>query len=1138
MIHVALSLMSTALETGAEHLDKYESLLDIVKDELTRNLVLLLSSERVATFSSTLWISYLVFATQRKHLKYQMEIFLTRLMEVVNSESNPKITYEHKELVLDMVVRLYKMPEFITQLYVNYDCDLYTHNVFEDLTKMLSKNAFPVAGLYSTQFLSLDALLTVIENVEKGSKKSVVKEGGDDNVQQQQKTDDEVQDQQQEYLISSHEQLMSLKYKKKLITTASELFNTKPSKGVSYLKEQGLIQDEPSEIANFMRTNPHLDKKQIGEYISKRDNLHILKAFVECFELNGVRLDEALRIFLEAFRLPGEGPLISLIVQHFSEHWHASNLQAPIVDPDAAYVLAYAIIMLNTDQHNKNATKTNDPMTAEQFKRNVRGTNGDGGDHDQDMLDEIYHAIRNDEIVMPAEQTGLVKENYLWKIALKRGMEGKQGLLLSPKITFDRDLFTIIWGPAVAALSYVFDKSRMTENGAAEMIERSINGFQRCATIAAHYRMSDVLDNIILSLCKFSTLTTSNLEIPYLFVPQFGANSKALMATKMAFELVHKHGDILHDGWKNVLECLLWLFKCELLSDNLMEAEDYVDPNGRVKLLQEIEPASIKVESGFLNSFVSFISMSTGETEHKRPRTAEEEEFVGQAVKCIRECHVESLISESKFLQVESLQQFVKHAILNSNLESLKYQEPKVNSEHSSRATSPAIIETEEDDETKDEAMAIFYLELLVRVTIQNKDRVAEIWPSISDHMNRLIGISAVTENASKRPFLLERAVNGLLRMTVRLARKEELASLVVQSLGILETLDTNAVFIVARHVAFGLYELLRNNAANIHETEDWTIIFSLIEMVGAGITKETSEVTEINNGERTSTSEISESSSNQDQIRERSGSVGSSSGGWIVLDKTSENAAVNSNSVYFNPNAIIHPKQIVLHDSRAYLKCCDSLSFLVRDVAHITPHNFSQCVQTLKIFVEASFVGRIAISSSDGKHGIDENTKSKKSDKLEGLRTSKKTPFSKSRNSLRKVRSAPHNVRNTSNSNSGANSDYDENADSDNEDLSSEFHHVSLQLLDLMHTLHTRAAQIYFSWAEEEEEGEGDKWESNPSHNLANTSRLWTSAWCPLLQGKLSIPGGKVKMTSVCPSFKDPRGCRCIGNIHGKTPD
>ena len=121
-----------------------------------------------------------------------------------------------------------------------------------------------------------------------------------------------------------------------------------------------------------------------------------------------------------------------------------------------------------------------------------------------------------------------------------------------------------------------------------------------------------------------------------------------------------------------------------------MEAEDYVDPNGRVKLLQENEPA-IKVESGFLNSFVSFISMSTGETEHKRPRTEEEEKLVNEAMKCVKDCHIESLISESKFLQVESLQQLVKHAILNSNLESLKYQEPKVNSEHSSRATSPTI---------------------------------------------------------------------------------------------------------------------------------------------------------------------------------------------------------------------------------------------------------------------------------------------------------------------------------------------------------------------------------------------------------------------------------------------------------------
>ena len=101
------------------------------------------------------------------------------------------------------------------------------------------------------------------------------------------------------------------------------------------------------------------------------------------------------------------------------------------------------------------------------------------------------------------------------------------------------------------------------------MIDRALNGYQRCAAIATHYRMNDVLDNIVISLCKFTTLTNS-ADSPYVFVPHFGANIKALMATKAVFALAHKHGDILSDGWKHLLDCLLWLFKCQLLSKNLV----------------------------------------------------------------------------------------------------------------------------------------------------------------------------------------------------------------------------------------------------------------------------------------------------------------------------------------------------------------------------------------------------------------------------------------------------------------------------------------------------------------------------------------------------------------------------------------
>ena len=120
---------------------------------------------------------------------------------------------------------------------------------------------------------------------------------------------------------------------------------------------------------------------------------------------------------------------------------------------------------------------------------------------------------------------------------------------------------------------------------------------------------------------------------------------------------------------------------------------------------------------------------------------------------------------------------------------------------HISRATSPSIatVENEEDFEEKDETVAIFFLEILVRITILNKDRVNEIWPSVEDHMKKIIEVAV--ESVQKKPFLLERSINGLLRMAVRLGKNEDLTSLVVKSLALLESLNTQAMFYVARHI-------------------------------------------------------------------------------------------------------------------------------------------------------------------------------------------------------------------------------------------------------------------------------------------------------------------------------------------------
>lgn len=65
-------------------------------------------------------------------------MYLTKLSDIIVSEA-PRISYEMREIALEAVVHLWRIPGLVTELFLNYDCDLYCSNLFEDLTKLLSK---------------------------------------------------------------------------------------------------------------------------------------------------------------------------------------------------------------------------------------------------------------------------------------------------------------------------------------------------------------------------------------------------------------------------------------------------------------------------------------------------------------------------------------------------------------------------------------------------------------------------------------------------------------------------------------------------------------------------------------------------------------------------------------------------------------------------------------------------------------------------------------------------------------------------------------------------------------------------------------------------------------------------------------
>nr|GFD60307.1 ARF guanine-nucleotide exchange factor GNOM-like [Tanacetum cinerariifolium] len=80
---------------------------------------------------------------------------------------------------------------------------------------------------------------------------------------------------------------------------------------------------------------------------------------MDLFDFGDLRVDEALRQLLNSFRLPGESALIERIVTVFCEKYMKAVQPEQIVDVDAAFVLTYAIIMLNTDQYNPNVKTSN-----------------------------------------------------------------------------------------------------------------------------------------------------------------------------------------------------------------------------------------------------------------------------------------------------------------------------------------------------------------------------------------------------------------------------------------------------------------------------------------------------------------------------------------------------------------------------------------------------------------------------------------------------------------------------------------------------------------------------------------------------------------------------------------------------------
>lgn len=605
---MALRIVNVALEVAGPSIANHPSLASLAKDTLCRNLFQLVRSENIAILHESLRVAGTLLATCRSVLKLQQELFLSYVVACLHprvpipeepnidkslyqgvpqtptlvrpqptgpaaggsasGRSTPvpvrdrqKLGMEGgsrkpdaREAMVESVGGLVRMTSFMTELFVNYDCEVDRSDLCADMVGLLSRNAFPDSATWSTTNvppLSLDSLLGYVQSIAERMDEEPATEG-----------------------LPDKAALQEQRQRKKVIIRGATKFNESPKGGIAFLAAQGIIADpnDPHSVTSFLKGTTRIDKRVLGEFISKKSNEAILDAFMDLFDFEDLRVDEALRQLLNSFRLPGESALIERIVTVFSAKYFDAAKPEHIIDQDSVFVLTYAIIMLNTDQYNPNI-KSQNRMKFENFARNLRGVNGGKSDFDQDFLQEIYDAIKSREIVLPEEHENKHAFEHAWKELLVK-TQTADDLVICDTNVYDADMFAATWRPIVATLNYVFVSA--TEDA---VFQRVIAGYNQCARIAARYGIIECLDYIILSLAKISTLapekqpnTSLNTEVQHhgksimvsKFAVDFGRDDKAQLATLVLFKVINGHEDAIREGWTHVS-----LFQEDMISSML-----------------------------------------------------------------------------------------------------------------------------------------------------------------------------------------------------------------------------------------------------------------------------------------------------------------------------------------------------------------------------------------------------------------------------------------------------------------------------------------------------------------------------------------------------------------------------------------
>ncbi|OIW02947.1 hypothetical protein TanjilG_29723 [Lupinus angustifolius] len=705
-------------------------------------------------------------------------------------------SFLQKMTVLSLLDKVSQDPHIIIDIFVNYDCDVDASNIFERIVNGLLKTALgPPTGsttnLSQAQDItfrheSVKCLVSIIKSMgtwmdqqirigdlylAKSSESSSPAENHLTLNGEEGNTSDYELHTDQNSEFSDAATLEQRRAYKIELQKGISLFNRKPSKGIEFLISNNKIGSSPEEVALFLKNTARLDEIKIGDYLGEREefSLKVMHAYVDSFNFKGIDFGEAIRFFLRGFRLPGEAQKIDRIMEKFAERYCKCN-PSSFSSADTAYVLAYSVIMLNTDAHN-NMVK--DKMTKGDFIRNNRGID-DGKDLPEEYLGALYDQIVKNEIKMNADSSApqskqansfnrlLGLDGILNLVNWKQNEEkavGANGLLIRDiqeqfksnsgksesayhvvtDVAILRFMVEACWGPMLAAFSVTLDQSddRLATS-------QCLQGFRHAVHVTAVMAMQTQRDAFVTSVAKFTYLHCAA-----------DMKQKNVDAVKAIISIAIEDGDYLHEAWEHILTCLSRIEHLQLLGEGAP-------------------------------SDSTFFTSSSFETEGKTPKTLGFSSFKKGTlqnpamVAVVRGGSYDSTsvkVNASALVTPEQINSFISNLNI---LEQIGNFELNHVFAHSQRLNGEAIVafvkalcKVSISELQSPTDPRVFGLTKIVEIAHYNMNRIRLVWSRIWNVLSDFFVSVGLSENLSVAIF----AMDSLRQLAMKFLEREELAN-------------------------------------------------------------------------------------------------------------------------------------------------------------------------------------------------------------------------------------------------------------------------------------------------------------------------------------------------------------------------